>query len=440
MAAEILGPRPRKIPPQAKPPVESFNELETEFDKFSNALVEVENLVPVLAGNGPDGEDSAPLPMLYFCIPRNDKMLGYWDTVTDRLYKIRHCMNIDRKVFGLVSGFLAEQAEGICLVVPAGGARAVGGIALLTPIRRVLERLASLVVGESGLPTTGSPAITEARRIATRDAIVARLQATPGLANCFVGAHPDWQNHATESGLAEAILVDRLPSEFTQLFREPIEQLLATPPSKARRRLGAAVMGIFEITLPFIVGRRSRLHANEDGRWTLNAGYPETVAPCVAWQANQGLALRSIPGQPSVPAGYVGINPDELPDLGVGKIERLEGIADGVAARLQGIAMKRFEAERDRAVHRHHHLPLDEQFAPLNAHLRAKKYTSFAIPHAYDEAEKLFLGFLERKLSAIRVIVPALAGEEKGEDEDFFAQYAELYVEFHALDQDQEPS
>ena len=95
LAAEILGPRPKKIPPQAKPPVESFNELETEFDKFSNALVEVENLVPPLPGNGPDGADPAPLPMLYFCIPQNDKLLGYWDTVADRLYKIRHCMNIE---------------------------------------------------------------------------------------------------------------------------------------------------------------------------------------------------------------------------------------------------------------------------------------------------------------------------------------------------------
>ncbi len=95
LVAEILGPRPKRIPPQAKPPVESFNELETEFDKFSNALVQVENFIPPLPGNGPDGADPAPLPMLYFCIPQNDKMLGYWDTVADRLYKIRHCMNIE---------------------------------------------------------------------------------------------------------------------------------------------------------------------------------------------------------------------------------------------------------------------------------------------------------------------------------------------------------
>ncbi len=39
LAAEILGPRPKKIPPRAKPPLESFNELEEQFDTFSNALV-----------------------------------------------------------------------------------------------------------------------------------------------------------------------------------------------------------------------------------------------------------------------------------------------------------------------------------------------------------------------------------------------------------------
>lgn len=94
LAAELLGPRPRNIPPQAKPPLESFNELEKEFDKFSNALVQVENLIPPLPGNG-NGGDTPPLPMLYFCIPSNDKMLGYWTTVADRLYKIRHCMNIE---------------------------------------------------------------------------------------------------------------------------------------------------------------------------------------------------------------------------------------------------------------------------------------------------------------------------------------------------------
>jgi hypothetical protein len=96
LAAEILGTRPKKVPPREKPALESFNELEAQFDRFSNALVEVENLVPMLSGEGSEPSDTAPpLPMLYFCIPQNDKMLGYWDTVADRLYKIRHCMNIE---------------------------------------------------------------------------------------------------------------------------------------------------------------------------------------------------------------------------------------------------------------------------------------------------------------------------------------------------------
>ncbi|MBA3473875.1 MAG: hypothetical protein H0T57_11720 [Rubrobacter sp.] len=120
LAAEILGPRPKKLPPQAKPPVESFNELETEFDKFSNALVEVENLVPPLPGNGSNGADPAPLPMLYFCIPQNDKMLGYWDTVADRLYKIRHCMNIEGVVRQL-SLFEPPIDPGALVKAVAGG-------------------------------------------------------------------------------------------------------------------------------------------------------------------------------------------------------------------------------------------------------------------------------------------------------------------------------
>jgi hypothetical protein len=32
--------------------------------------------------------------MLYFCVPNNPKLLNYWDTVADRLFKIRNCMNL----------------------------------------------------------------------------------------------------------------------------------------------------------------------------------------------------------------------------------------------------------------------------------------------------------------------------------------------------------
>jgi hypothetical protein len=31
-------------------------------------------------------------------VQENDQLLGYWDTVADRLFKIRHCMNIEGQV------------------------------------------------------------------------------------------------------------------------------------------------------------------------------------------------------------------------------------------------------------------------------------------------------------------------------------------------------
>jgi hypothetical protein len=97
LAAQILGPRPEDVPP-VDTPDKSYNDLEPALDAFSNAIVEVENLV---APGGPiSSSDSSapPLPTLYtfyFCIPPNDQLAGYWDTVADRLFKIRHCMNIE---------------------------------------------------------------------------------------------------------------------------------------------------------------------------------------------------------------------------------------------------------------------------------------------------------------------------------------------------------
>jgi hypothetical protein len=100
LAAEILGPRPTEIPAMGAPPVQTFNSIEPLLDSFRNALIEIENhqtsamqpMLPLV----PVGGSPPPLgAILYFCIPKNDKLLGYWDTVEDRLFKIRHCMNIE---------------------------------------------------------------------------------------------------------------------------------------------------------------------------------------------------------------------------------------------------------------------------------------------------------------------------------------------------------
>src|SRR5207248_9868648 len=71
---------------------------------IGDALVDLEAQFPFnLSVQTPQGGDTGGSDgdallgigrTLYFCIPRNDKLLGYWDIVADRLFKIRHCMNI----------------------------------------------------------------------------------------------------------------------------------------------------------------------------------------------------------------------------------------------------------------------------------------------------------------------------------------------------------
>ena len=95
VAHEILGPTPVAVTP---PPTadESFDQLEPSLDAFANAMVEIENSVGGSGGSGGSGNgQNIPGPhTFYFKIPSNPKLLGYWNTVADRLYKLRHCQNI----------------------------------------------------------------------------------------------------------------------------------------------------------------------------------------------------------------------------------------------------------------------------------------------------------------------------------------------------------
>jgi hypothetical protein len=104
LAANILGPRPERIPARGKVETETYFSLKSKgLDEFSNVLVMLENELPfstgLVTGNPGESEQGGALlglgKTLYFCTPKNDKLLGYWDTVADRLFKIRHCMNIE---------------------------------------------------------------------------------------------------------------------------------------------------------------------------------------------------------------------------------------------------------------------------------------------------------------------------------------------------------
>lgn len=99
LAAEILGPRQKIIPNFFEPPVLNYNQLENKLDAFSNALVDLENFIPYFTDDVQSFDDSgAPLPelnMFYFCLPPNEKLMSYYNTIGQRLFYIRHSMNID---------------------------------------------------------------------------------------------------------------------------------------------------------------------------------------------------------------------------------------------------------------------------------------------------------------------------------------------------------
>ncbi len=161
LAANLLGPRPQRIPPQGKVQPKTFAQLKTlPHDPMGNALVQLEgqfpfNLAP-LAGGGSSGSKAAsgggPLfgigRTFYFCLPRNEKLLGYWDTVADRLFKIRHCMNIEGIVRPLAlfdppidPGMLVKAAAaGIDIgSIVSGLNQPIGPVRCLMLIQKALE-------------------------------------------------------------------------------------------------------------------------------------------------------------------------------------------------------------------------------------------------------------------------------------------------------------
>jgi hypothetical protein len=105
LADMILGPQPALLRPPSvqQGPVPTYASLGT-LDPFSNVLVNVENII--VAPEPPQAiiEGSAPTPSLpqlpgngttlLFCIPPNDQLLAYWGTIEQRLYNIRHCLNM----------------------------------------------------------------------------------------------------------------------------------------------------------------------------------------------------------------------------------------------------------------------------------------------------------------------------------------------------------
>lgn len=105
LASHVYGPHGQKIPRRGKTLPQTYNSLLDKWDAFGNAMVELELVFPF--------SNQTPLPVgmsngvvglanvfgfgstLYFCIPDNPQLRALRDTIDDRLFKIRHCQDID---------------------------------------------------------------------------------------------------------------------------------------------------------------------------------------------------------------------------------------------------------------------------------------------------------------------------------------------------------
>jgi hypothetical protein len=93
LAANILGKRPNKIPVRSKPAAFAFNDVANKLNDFSNTNVRIQLFIAPSAVNEEAATDET-ITMPLFGTPQNELLLKRWDTVADRLFKIRHCMNI----------------------------------------------------------------------------------------------------------------------------------------------------------------------------------------------------------------------------------------------------------------------------------------------------------------------------------------------------------
>jgi hypothetical protein len=100
LAAQIIGRPGEVIPPRTRPLTKAFTELRSDIaisgtNGLTNPRVAAESVLPVnsvAAG----GSSNSNLPKtLYFCVPANPVFKELRQTVQDRLFKMRNCMNID---------------------------------------------------------------------------------------------------------------------------------------------------------------------------------------------------------------------------------------------------------------------------------------------------------------------------------------------------------
>ena len=102
LALDLLGDKPKFLESEASLSAMSVSDVldsvsETRLDKIEGLLA-----TPCMTGPFANGLGLGVLRLFgTFCAPPNPKLIAYWETLEDRLFKIRNCMNISGEVRAL---------------------------------------------------------------------------------------------------------------------------------------------------------------------------------------------------------------------------------------------------------------------------------------------------------------------------------------------------
>ena len=111
LASHIYGPSGQKIPKRGKKKPQTYFSLLDKWDAISNAVVDLELSFP-FSNQIPhpyqfNGKEISLANIFgfatarYFCIPDNPQLRAVRNTIDDRLYKIRHCQDINGNAISL---------------------------------------------------------------------------------------------------------------------------------------------------------------------------------------------------------------------------------------------------------------------------------------------------------------------------------------------------
>ncbi len=128
MARDLLGETPQVVGVFQQPEKLTYNEIKAKYpDGIPQYLIDLEN-TPFLPASG-QGTRFHDVPVndihAYFGVPDNEDLKIYWDTIDDRLYKIRHCMNINGVVRQLA--LFAPPIDPKALLASFGNAGSLSG-------------------------------------------------------------------------------------------------------------------------------------------------------------------------------------------------------------------------------------------------------------------------------------------------------------------------